>query len=216
MAKLTIADAEKIAAKGRPWTFRLEYRGSNPANQSGVSNKYWYATGRGLTEAVETGWGAIGSVPQHKLTDWPTLRDKVAEKLTEGYMYADTPFVRMSASALALLGGANPSAVPAGVPTAAKPAAVSAPLVVAAGTVLTPGVVVQRITATSNKAPSAAQVALGEPFSLICALRLVREGGTTTVKGYQALDEQGNEVLMFPPAEGIQFAQTYDIDVTFA
>lgn len=62
---------------------------------------YLYATGRGLTEAVEIGWGAIGDPPQYQLIDWTELRNRVAEKLTKGYTYADTPYVRMTPASLA-------------------------------------------------------------------------------------------------------------------
>ena len=113
MARLTYQEAEQIAGRGRPWTFRLEYTGSNASNQSGVSDKYWYATGRGTSEMVEVGWGRIGSRPQTMLLPFNKLADKVTEKRNKGYNYVNTPYVRMSAANLTKLGGQPPTQAPA-------------------------------------------------------------------------------------------------------
>lgn len=40
MALLTITDARDIASRGRPWSVRLEYTGSNYNNQGGWSDKF--------------------------------------------------------------------------------------------------------------------------------------------------------------------------------
>jgi len=85
MAKLTLADARVISLKKRPWSIRMEYVGANPANQSGHSAKFWYATGRARNEAVEIGWGAIGSRPTTKLLDWAGFEAKIAERLKKDY-----------------------------------------------------------------------------------------------------------------------------------
>lgn len=202
MAKLTLADAENIAARNRPWTIRLEFHGTNANNQSGVSSKYWYATGRGLTEQVETGWGAIGSAPQHALVDWSDLRKKVAEKLAKGYDWAATPYVRMSAANLAKITGQAPvqaPAAPAPVTPAPKPQSVKS----------TPTAGVMAATATSN-----ALQALGVPYNLICSLKITRTG--TKVTGYQGLDANGDSVMDFGPTNGLDFAKKYNLDIKFA
>lgn len=192
MPRLTIIDAEGIANRNRPWTIRLEFHGSNPTNASGVSSKYWYATGRGLNEKVETGWGAIGSAPQHQLIDWAELKVRVADKCSKGYKWADTPYVRMSKASLATLTG-NPigpmNPTPIMIPTP-PPAPVSG---------------------SSMINPSVAS--LNQPFSLIHALRILRDG--VKLIGYKALDAAGNELLQMPPADGLKFAQQYDIEIKF-
>jgi len=187
MAKLTISDVERIAGRGRPWTIRLEFAGADPANAGGFSDKYWYATGRGLTEAVEIGWGANGNGAQHQLIDWPELRKRVAEKLAKGYGYVDTPYIRMTTASLARLGG----------PTKGTPAPV-------------------QVTPVPNPVPppvtrSAALVALGEPWSLTHHLKVLRDG--TTVKGYAAIDDNGDELLQFDPQRGVEFARDYNLEI---
>lgn len=181
MAKLTLTDAENTAKRTRPWTFRLEGSDVSSGGQS-----FWYATGRGLAEAVEVGTGLIGTPPTHQLIDWPTLKTMVAAKLAEGFTYADTGFIRMSAVSLAKLATAS---LP--VPTPVKP-------------VLPP---------TPQQAVSTSLQALGEPFSLIRKLRLKREG--TTILGYVALDEQGIEVMEFNRSVGLKFATDHEIEVEF-
>lgn len=96
MAKLTISDVRHIANKGRPWTIRIEC--VNPATNT---NKFWFATGRGIGEEVECGWGRIGAKPQLKLTSFRDFLQKINEKLQNGYDYANTPFIRMSPGNLA-------------------------------------------------------------------------------------------------------------------
>lgn len=197
MPRLTIIDAEGIANRNRPWTIRLEFHGANPTNASGVSSKYWYATGRGLAEKVETGWGAIGSAPQHQLIDWAELKVRVADKQSKGYKWADTPYVRMSKASLASLTG-NP--ITAG-PTTPAPVMVPTP----------PPTSAASVSLSSMINPSLA--ALSPPFSLIHALRILRDG--VKLIGYKALDAAGDELLQMPPADGLQFAQKYDIEIKF-
>jgi len=213
MARMTIHDAEDIARRGRPWSFRLEYVGSNAANKSGWSSKYWYATGRGLGEPVEIAWGKNGAPPHGSmLADWDKLRDKTEEKLAKGYDYTDHGYVRMSAKAIAKLGGATPSkpGKKAKAPKKPKPAPVSNhPL----------GNPAQAASAPAQATNTPAQVssdllALGEPWSLIRSLKVLRDG--TTVKGYSAVDENGDELLKFDPKGGVEFARDYDVDIEFA
>lgn len=197
MARLTITDAEQIAGRNRPWTFRLEFIGPNAANHNGSSRKYWYATGRGLHESVEIGWGALGSVPQHQLIDWPELRLRVAAKLVKGYDYADTLYVRMSAGSMATLTGTASVVVPA-----PMPALPSSGL-----TVVTP-------LPPMNAVPThvhPALVAMGEPYSLVASLRIQRQG--IKVQGYTALDKDGDALFELTARAGIDFAQKYDVDV---
>jgi len=209
MAMLTLTDAENTAARNRPWTIRLEYQGANTANASGQSSKYWFATGRGLNEQVETGHGAIGSQPQYNMVDWTELRNRVSDKLAKGYMWANTPYVRMSAGNLAKLG-----IQPHPLPTAAVPAvrppkpAPVANLVQPHTGKSTPTVSVMAATAVSN-----ALQAMGVPYSLICSLRVVRSG--IKVTGYKALDNTGSEVMEFDPINGLAFAQTHNLDILF-
>lgn len=192
MSCLTIIDAEGIASRYRPWTIRLEFHGANSTNASGVSSKYWYATGRGPNEKVETGWGAIGSAPQHQLIDWTELKVRVADKCSKGYQWADTPYVSMSKASLATLvtlpgSPTNPVTVMISTPPSAP------------------------VSASSMINPSVAS--LNQPFSLIHALRILRDG--VKLIGYKALDAAGDELLQMPPADGLQFAQKYDIEIKF-
>ena len=202
MALLTLAEAEQIAGRGRPWTFRLEFCGSNPSNVSGQSDKFWYATGRGLAEPVEAGWGANGNAPQFQLIDWTELRIRVADKLAKGYDYADTPFVRMSPANLAVVMGVGAQAVTQAVPVTATNATAGSTSAV----LITAPVLV-------GKPPAASLVALGTPWSLICGLRVLLDG--TKVKAYSAFDAQGKELLQLDPAAGIAFAQQHNVDVAF-
>ena len=207
MARLTYQDAERIGKRGRPWTFRLEYMGCNSANQSGHSEKYWYATGRGETEMVEVGWGKIGSRPQTMLLPFHKLAAKVAEKLNRNYDYADTAYVRMSPENLAKLGGIVPiSPAPAvrqvSSATPAKPKSKAPSMAVP----VAPG-------HTQNKAKAANQAALGTPWSLVVKLRSVRQG--TTLLKWEALDATGVVLLGFDPSVGRDFAADYDIDLEF-
>lgn len=199
MPRLTIIDAEGIANRNRPWTIRLEFHGSNPTNASGVSSKYWYATGRGLAEKVETGWGAIGSAPQHQLIDWNELKVRVADKQSKGYKWADTPYVRMSKASMAILTG-NPI-----------PAAPTAPVVKTnTPPALLPGL---SVSATLSTMINPTLATLSPPFSLIHALRVLRDG--VKLIGYKALDAAGDELMQMPPADGLKFAQQYDIEIKF-
>lgn len=202
MARLTLNDCEQIAGRTRPWTFRLEFHGTTP--NGNPSAKFWYATGRGLAESVECAWGAIGGLPQqYQLIDWNELRNRVSEKLGKGYVYADTPFIRMSAANMAKLtaGPAVPQPVVAPVaPVVAPPQVQTKPV---APVVMAP-----------VKPAHPALVALGEPWSLIRALRLNFDG--KTLKGYDALDEDGDVLLMLTKNQGLKAAQDYDLEVKFS
>ena len=197
MAKFTITDAERIAAKPKPWTLRLEC-------QTGGSNKYWYATGRALTEAVECGWGAIGAIPQLKLITWTELRVKVMEKLNKGYTYADTPFIRMSPTSLAAL-----ASVPQQLP---PPPVVMTPQVVKVGTVIAPGITVTGIS-VSPGAVTASLIALGTPYDQIVKLKMIRSG--VKVTGYAAVDANGNTVMDLSKDAGPDFATQHGLDIDF-
>ena len=208
MALLTLQDAEGIAGRGRPWTIRLEFVGANPANVSGVSSKYWYATGRGLHEPVEAGWGTIGDTPQYQLIDWPELEVRVADKLAKGYQFVGTPFVRMSAGNLAIVTG-NPVSTPpmAKAVSSLTPARATAPAVKPAPVhpTVPPVAVVHQA--------GAAQRALQHPRNLVCSLKLLRDG--TRVTGYSARDANEAELLVMGASEGADFARTYNVDVIF-
>lgn len=214
MAKLTIHDAEDIARKGRPWSFRLEYTGPNPANASGWSDKYWYATGRGLNEPVEIAWGANGHPPHGtRLTTWSKIRKVVPDKRANGYDYVDHGYVRMSAQALSKLGGATaskPGKKANHANPAPKPAPVSNHPLGKPGQ--TPSAPVQATNTPTQVSPDL--LALGEPWSLIRSLKVLRNG--TKVKGYSAQDENGDELLRFDPKGGVEFAREYDVDIEFA
>jgi len=199
MAKLTLQDAENTAQKGRPWTFRLEFVGSNPANQGGQSSKYWYATGRGATEPVEIGWGALGAKPQLDIIDWNELRTRVADKLGKGYQYAFTPYVRMSPTNLAKL---------AGTPVVSAPVAVATPVTIPAAVPTPPAT--QAITHTV----SVIQASLPRPYNLLCALRVHRKG--TVVDGYEGLDADGDTLVTLDVQEGKDFARLHGLDILFA
>ena len=184
MANLTLQEVEVIAGRGRPWTFRMEQTG-----------EYWFATGRGLQEAVEVGYGFMGSLPHLQLVSWGDLTASVTEKISQGWQYANTPYIRMSPGNLAAATG-NPivkaqtaKAVSSLQATAKSPLSVTPPQV------------------------TQAQQTLAYPYSAIRALKLVRSG--TTVTGYSALDAQGQEMLVLTPPEAISFAQKYSIDVLF-
>lgn len=55
--------------------------------------------------------------------------------------------------------------------------------------------------------------ALGAPWNLIRMLKMKRDG--VIVLGYSARDENGNEVLMFDPQGGRDFAAEHNLDVEF-
>jgi len=186
MATLTIHTVSAIAAKGRPWTFRLEC--SDPSNNT---SKFWYATGRGLNEAIECAWGRIGNTPQYKLIDWTELRAKVAEKLGKGYTYANTPYERMSPGNLAKLTGTQPSLAPTSPPavTAPIPVAVAPPPVIQAPVASTPPVHVN---------PS-----LPPPFGLIKWLKPAKGGA------WDALDSNKDKLFGLPLTGGVQMLKDF-------
>ena len=202
MARLTIIDAEGIAARSRPWTIRLEYHGVNHNNASGTSDKFWYATGRALHEQVEIGWGAIGAKPQLLLVSWQDLRTRVAEKQAKGYQWEDTGYVRMSPASMAKI--INPSAAM----VAPKKTPVAAPAPVTPVVAPTP-VSMMPIPPAANPA----LVKLGAPFSLISALKIIRDG--VKLLGYKALDAAGDELLEMTKTDGLKFAQDYGVDIKF-
>lgn len=216
MAQLTLIDAERIAARGKPWTIRLEFTGANSANANGFSDKYWYATGRALKEMVEAGWGANGAGAQHQLIDWAELRKRVAEKLAKGYTYVDTPYTRMTPASLAKLGGPTPSGGHAPVATPAPVVVTTPPVVLGTGTVLAPGVTVKSVTLApagpAAVARTPALLALGDPWALTNHLKVLRSG--TSIVGWAAIDDNGDETgLRFDPDGGRQFAVDYDLEL---
>lgn len=198
MATLTIDDAERLATRVRPWTFRLEFL-NNPG-----CTLYWYATGRGLTEAVEMGWGdttATGTI-QWQLTDWPGLRVKVADMLAQGYTYADTPFIRMTALSMARL-GIGPAQAP--VLTAAVPVSLTS---AASLTSVVASPLMPPVTLTTPRDP--ALLALGHPWASIHHLKVLRNG--LAILGWSAIDDNGKETMRFLPDEGIKFARDYNLE----
>jgi len=195
VAYLTITDARDIAKRGRPWSLRLEYTGSNSSNNSGWSDKFWFATGRGINEPVEIGWGRNGNKPQIRLTDFPTVEDRVSSKLGNGYSYVDASYRRMSPESLSKL--AKPTSATPLQPTPAPAPAMPASI-------------------TSKHTVSAAQDALGVPWSLIHSLRIKRSKGSTNIVGYDALDENEDLLLTMTATSGLDFARDYNVEIEFA
>jgi len=188
-------EAEAIAEKKHPWSIRLEFTGVNVNNKNGVSDKYWYASGRGLSEAIEIGWGAVGRKPQTQLTTWAELRNRLPDKLAKGYIYVNYPYVRMSAGNIAKILGWVPTP-----PTTAQVKKVKQV-----------GVPSQPIP--SNWVMSATQSILGAPWNLIYTLQLVRKG--TEVIGFKALDKKGAEILMLDENGGREFARDHGLEILF-
>jgi len=197
VAKLTYSDAHNIALRGRPWTIRLEC--VDPGTNT---SKFWYATGRKTSEKVECGWGRIGSKPQRKLITYSKYADKVSEKRSKGYEYADTPYVWMSAANLALLGGATPSPVPAKQPPSSPSVSTSG------GTPPTVPATVASNT-TTPPAPEHVNPSIPAPFGFIKYLRPSKGGG------WEALDSNKGRLLDLPLDSGKamlrDFASTIEI-----
>jgi len=206
--KLSISDAETIANRGKPWTFRLEYHGST--SNGNPSHKFWYATGRGITEEVEVGWGALGGLPQNQLIGWNELRNRVTEKLSKGYDYAPTDYIRMSAASLAQLGMPVLPSLPSAV---APPVVVQTPVPPRPGWLTGAPPPAPSTGVKYTKTPSASLLSLNEPWSLIRCLKMQRTGSKLT--GYNALDENGDELLLLDAATGLDFATKHDIEVEF-
>ena len=196
--KMTLQDAYGIASRNRPWSFRLEFVGHNGSNLSGTSSKFWQATGRGLNEPAEAGWGAIGNTPQTMLTDWQGVSDKVAEKLAKGYTYVDHPYIKMTPENLAKVLAGNVKS-----PVSVTFVAPAAPV--------PPPVITPMITKTSGTANKLSLVLLGEPWSLIVKLRVQRNG--LSVTGYLALDDTGDTLLTFDEQGGLDFAREHSLDI---
>jgi predicted DNA-binding WGR domain protein len=197
MATLTLNDVNDIARRQRPWTIRLEL-----VDFATNTQKFWYATGRGTKEAVETAWGRIGSKPQTKLVGFDKFIDKVNEKLGKGYTYAQTGFVRMSPENLAKLGGRKAvqgtpkQAAPA--PTAPKP--VPAPAAPAAPSNAFP---------PPMGTPKAGMPPLTGPYDLIVALKPVKDG-------FEALDDNKDVVMDLTVSGGQDLIQNYGIPVAWS
>lgn len=131
MARITLTDARRIMLRGRPWTFRLE------CTLNG-SSKFWLATGRGRHEVVEVHFGAIGNKGTVRVKDWDYVEKTAPEKEAKGYVYVDTPFVRVRTV------GVPPVAVvttPSPVPPATPAVVIQPPVVMPIATplVLPPG-----------------------------------------------------------------------------
>jgi hypothetical protein len=220
MATLNLSDAKRIAAKTRPWTLRLEC-----VDPTTNTSKFWYATGRGLNESVETGSGRIGAKPALRLVSFAKFEAKVLEKLGKDYDYASTGFVRMSPANLAKLGGLKPSAAPTGVslPPAAtyttpKPVRLPVAVVSARPQGIHPPAkknVVRRIRTPLtgfNPPPMGTPLPglqpLTGPYSLIRAVLTVKDGFT-------ALDKDGDDVLDLTLQGGQELVQDYGIPVVF-
>jgi len=184
MARLSLADARNLMLKGRPWTFRLEYQGTNPNNQSGWSTKFWLATGRGQSEPVEIHYGMIGNKPQVIVKDWAYTETKATEKVAKGYFYADTPFVRVRQTTIdaathpGSLGVAAAPGFPKLNPPAPKPTPKPLP----------PQVMAAIVQATQGISPGAF-VGLTGPYAKIVTVQPV--SGNI----WRALDSAGNKVM---------------------
>lgn len=199
MARLNLADAIRIARTGRPWALRMEC--VDPATNT---NKFWFATGRGLHEAVETGHGRIGAKPALRLTSFGVFVSKASEKLIKGYVFAHTPFVRMSAGNMAKLGGRKPSK------------GITAPDPVITAPAPTPAAAVKPVAASSGAfvyppmgTPMPGLPALDGPYTLIVALFPVKGG-------FEALDEDGDVVLDLTTKGGQDLCQGYGIPMVWS
>lgn len=203
MAKLTLNDAEDIARRNRPWTLRMEC--VDPATNT---SKFWYATGRGRNEAVETAWGRIGSQPQFKLVSFDVFRDRVNEKLGKGYDYAHTGYIRMTPANLAKLGGRKPSAAPATpAPVAAPaPAPVVTPAPAAPAPVQPAGT--KKFVPPPMGIPKPGLPTLDGPYALIVALHPIKDG-------FEGLDDDGDVVLDLTLKGGQDLAQDYGIPIVW-
>jgi len=104
MSILTVTDARTLMGRGKAWTFRLELR--DPASNS---HKFWLCTGRSRHEPVEVHYGRVGSKPQIIVKDWVYVEQKCPEKVAKGYIYVDTPFVRVQPSTIAGVAQATPA-----------------------------------------------------------------------------------------------------------
>lgn len=190
MARLTLVDVHRIAAKQRPWTIRMEC-----VDPSTNTSKFWFATGRGTNEAVEIGWGRIGSAPQLQLTSFAKFEAKVHEKLGKGYDYADTPFVRMSAQSLNMIQGNSGHTPGSGYALSAankaKPAPVSSTPVPSA-----PAPVAAPLSPAASLSPVHVNPSLPMPFGYIRWLRPAKGGG------WEALDSCEQKLLDLPFASG--------------
>jgi len=140
MPRLTLIDAEGIANRNRPWTIRLEFH-------CGTVSKYLYATGRGIDEEIEIGWGDIGFAPQYQIIDWDQLRILVADKRSLGYQWADTSYIRMSKGSLSSLSGGSSIASPVRISSSSQ------------------------VSSTNSSISS-----LSQPFSLTQTMRIMRDG----------------------------------------
>lgn len=209
MALLTLTEAANLAARDRPWSVRLEFVGANPNNQCGLSRKFWYATGRGLGEPVEIGWGAIGAAPQTLLRTFDDFRDKVTEKLTEGYRYVIAPYQRMSAANLAQITAGVTATVPVYTPGPPNPAMQNPapPPPAPGGGIAAPAV--------SPKIVTLAQQALGSPYDLIRSFRVKRlpASGVPSVIMMEALDVLGGVLLLMQVQEAVSFARDHVLDI---
>lgn len=87
MATLTLQDAEALADKRRPWTFRM-------------ANGYteWLATGRAKDEPAEIHDPAFAAI---QVVDWAEVERQATANLAAGFTYKWTQFVRVSPATLA-------------------------------------------------------------------------------------------------------------------
>lgn len=122
--KVTLKDVNRIAARNRPWTLRLEYVAFPPPG----ANKFWFGTGRGTNESVEIGWGRIGNKPQYQVISFQEFVTRVNDKISKGYAVAAGPFVRMRPETIQVLKTLTAAATPpVQVSTPAAPVSISVP-----------------------------------------------------------------------------------------
>ena len=124
--------------------------------------------------------------------------DKVDEKLNDGYDYADTPYVRMSAASIATITGgptpSTPSKKPAVAPvttTAPSAQSHSLPVSLLPSKSAPPGTPVI-VTVLKKQDPDHVNPSIPPPFGLIRWLRPVK-GGT-----WEALDSNEDRLLDLP------------------
>jgi predicted DNA-binding WGR domain protein len=198
MATLSLFEVRNIAKRQRPWTLRMECR-----DAATNTSKFWYATGRGINEAVEVGYGRIGSKPQLRLTSFAKFEAKITEKLRKGYTYVHTDYIRMSAKSLNMI-AANSGPTPS---TPSKPKPKPAPkgtntatsqgqMVPVIPASATAGTLQTGLVSTTTTMPQHVNPSLPPPFGFIRWLRPAKGGG------WDALDTNKTKLLDLPLVSG--------------
>ena len=89
---LSLSRARGRMMRSRPWKIYLEFVGPNDNVQSGWSEKFWEASGRGFGASVTVRYGKIGTEGTRITKDWPYVERKVEAKIREGYRVTENRF----------------------------------------------------------------------------------------------------------------------------